>query len=228
MSMTTGRKRRRPDPAGPPRRTNAERTAMTRAKILDAAGTCLAEFGYGKTTTTIVAKLAGVSRGALLHNFPTRAELVVAAAEHLFERRVDEVRDRVGALAEGTDRADAIIELLFAMSRDTSVDASLEVIYAGRTDPELGALVAGLSHRFQRTIGDVFAELFPRPADPALGVYYDAVPTLFMAITDGLAVQRASGGPFAQHHDQVLELAQLLAHQLLTYQETGIPEEDSP
>jgi AcrR family transcriptional regulator len=235
--MTTGRKRRRPDSddaprrsdrTGAPRRTNAERTAATRAKVLDAAGKCLADFGYGKTTTTIVAKLAGVSRGALLHHFPTRAELVVAAAEHLFEQRIDEVRDRAGALREGTDRADGVIELLFSMSRDPSVDASLEVIYAGRTDPELGPLVAGLAHRFERGVSDVFAEFFPRPDDPALGAYYDAVPTLFMAITDGLAVQRASGGPFAQHHDKVLELTQLLAHQLLSYQETGIPEEDSP
>jgi AcrR family transcriptional regulator len=214
--MTTSRRHRR---------TNAERTASTRARILDAAATCLSEFGYSKTTTTIVAKLAGVSRGALLHNFPTRGELVVATARHLFDQRVAEVRALADEVGEGTDRADAVIDTLFAMSRGPSLDASIEVINAGRTDPVLRPLVAELSEHFHDTIGAVFAELFARPADPDLDAYYEAVPTLFLAIVDGIAVQRAAGGPAADHYDKVLELTKLLGHQLLAFQQTGLPKD---
>jgi hypothetical protein len=121
-----------------------------------------------------------------------------------------------------------VIETLFAISRSATADASLEVIAAGRTDPELRPLVAELSQHFHRTIGEVFAELFPRPDDPALDTWYEAVPTLFLAIIDGLAVQRAAGGPTLQHHDQVLELTKLLGHQLMTIQQTGLPEDDCP
>jgi AcrR family transcriptional regulator len=210
------------------RRTNAERTATTRAKILAAAGTCLAEFGYGRTSTTVVARLAGVSRGALLHNYPTRAELVVAAAEHLFDERLAEVRAASADWKPGADRADAVIGMLFEMSRGRTADAVLEVINAARTDPELAPLVARLSDRFNRAVTELYAELFPRPSDPELDALYDAVPALFLAITDGLAVQRIAGGhDFTRHHDRVLELTRYLGHLLLELQGDG-PEEDTP
>jgi AcrR family transcriptional regulator len=210
------------------RRTNAERTATTRSRILDAAATCLAEFGYSRTSTTVVAKLAGVSRGALLHNFPTRSELVVAAAEHLFEQRLDEVRAAAADWKPGTDRADAVIGMLFEMSRGRTADAVFEVINAARTDRGLRPLVARLSDRFNEAILSVYGELFPRPSDPELDVYHDAVPVLFMAITDGIAVQRIAGGDaFARQHDRVLELTRYLSHQLLELQDPD-PEEDPP
>ena len=46
-----------------------------RGRLLDAALECLVELGYGGTTTSVVAARAGVSRGAQLHHFPTRAAL---------------------------------------------------------------------------------------------------------------------------------------------------------
>jgi AcrR family transcriptional regulator len=209
------------------RRTNAERTATTRSKILAATATCLAEFGYARTSTTVVAKLAGVSRGALLHNFPTRAELVVATAEHLFDERVAEVRDAAADWKPGADRADAVIGMLFEMSAGRTADAVLEVINAARTDPELAPLVARLSDRFNRAVTDLYVELFPRPSDPELDALYDAVPVLFMAITDGLAIQRiAAGRDVIRHHARVLELTRHLGRILLELQET--PEEESP
>jgi AcrR family transcriptional regulator len=68
--------------ASKPRRTQEERSATTRARLLDATIDCLSELGYTNTTTTEIAKRAGLSRGAQLHHFPTKAawlELLVAA-----------------------------------------------------------------------------------------------------------------------------------------------------
>ncbi len=81
--------------------TQAERTAVTRAKLLDAAAACLAELGYGRTSSTEICRRAGVSRGAQLHHFPTKADLVSAALDHVFERRVDEFRALVQTLPNG-------------------------------------------------------------------------------------------------------------------------------
>ena len=67
----------------PLRRSQDERTAQTRARVLDAVLGCLVERGYAGTTTTAVAARAGVSRGAQLHHYRTRAALVAAAVEHL-------------------------------------------------------------------------------------------------------------------------------------------------
>src|SRR5262245_8806139 len=68
------------------RRTQAERRAHTHGALLDATIACLVERGYSRTSTNDIIRVAGVSRGALLHHFASKAELLGAAVELLFER----------------------------------------------------------------------------------------------------------------------------------------------
>ena len=49
-----------------------EKSAMTRWSILEATIQCLLELGYANTTTALIANYAGVSRGAMMHHFPSR------------------------------------------------------------------------------------------------------------------------------------------------------------
>ena len=74
------------------RRSQAERSAATRATLLDATIDCLIEEGYASITTSRVAERAGLSRGAHLHHFQTRNALVAAAVEQLAERWLAELR----------------------------------------------------------------------------------------------------------------------------------------
>lgn len=60
---------------------------------------CLVEFGYTGTTSAAVAERAGLSRGAQLHHFGTRDQLVVAAVEHLAQKRLRKVRDQLAQVA---------------------------------------------------------------------------------------------------------------------------------
>src|SRR2546430_17226831 len=87
-----------------PRRTQEERSASTRARLLDATIFCLSELGYGRTTTTEIAERAGVSRAAQLHHFPTKAELVTTAVYHLFEKLPDVSRRPFSTLPAAIDR----------------------------------------------------------------------------------------------------------------------------
>src|SRR5580765_2376049 len=87
------------------RRTQAERSAATRARLLDATIECVLDLGYARTTTIEIARRAGLSRGAQLHHFPTKIELVTAAIEHLFTRRHQEFLEAFDRLPAGTDRA---------------------------------------------------------------------------------------------------------------------------
>src|SRR3546814_14795221 len=67
-----------------PRRTHrsqAERTADMRPRLIDAAITCLFETGFAATSLTTVAEEAGVRRGAVTHHFPATTTLMVAAEE---------------------------------------------------------------------------------------------------------------------------------------------------
>ena len=60
-----------------------ERSAETRRRLLEAAIACLNERGYTGTTTTEIAGRAGVSRGAQVHHFRHKEELVIGALEHI-------------------------------------------------------------------------------------------------------------------------------------------------
>src|SRR3546814_17496874 len=52
-----------------------------RARLIDAAITCLFETGFAATSITTVAEEAGVSRGAVTHHFPDKTDLMVAVME---------------------------------------------------------------------------------------------------------------------------------------------------
>jgi AcrR family transcriptional regulator len=128
-----------------------ERSRATRQRLLDAALDCLVEYGWAGTTTTVVAEKAGVSRGAQLHHFPTRASLVLAAVEHLMERRAGEIRAEAEALPPGS-RLDGAVDMLVAGFTGPLFAVALEVWVAARTDPELRAALLPLEARFGREL----------------------------------------------------------------------------
>jgi AcrR family transcriptional regulator len=125
---------------GKPRITrgpHAARRAATRAKIMAAAVRCLAEFGYSATSTPLVASLAKVSRGSLLHQFPTKVDLILAVAEHAARLQGAFIREQVMALPAGRERFVGGVDAVWtALKRPESV-ALAEVNLASRSDPEL-------------------------------------------------------------------------------------------
>jgi AcrR family transcriptional regulator len=129
----------------PPRRTQPERTALMRARLLDAAVESLVELGYAKSSTQEIARRAGVSRGAQLHHFPTKESLVVAAIEHLVQKRLEEL--------VAADREAGLDILLDAFSGPLFY-AALELWVAARTDPALHAAMVPL----ERTVTEALSE----------------------------------------------------------------------
>lgn len=65
------------------RRTQAERSASTRAAVIHAARELFGQYGYGAVSTVAVAEAAGVSRGALYHQFSEKRDLFEAVFEDL-------------------------------------------------------------------------------------------------------------------------------------------------
>jgi len=116
----------------------AERRRITRGKLLDATIESLIDIGYPRTTTVEVGERAGLSRGAQLHHFPSRADLLVAAIEHLADERAQEFEAALRArLDEGDEPIDAMVDMLWAMFSDPLYWATIELMVAARTDPEL-------------------------------------------------------------------------------------------
>src|SRR5262245_66517292 len=100
-----------PSAAPPSRRSQAERSAGTQARLLDATIDCLVELGWSGTSTTEVVRRAGVSRGAQVHHYPTKEDLVVAAVEHLCSRRMAEYRATLERLPASGGTAGCSIRL---------------------------------------------------------------------------------------------------------------------
>jgi len=145
------------------RRTQAERSARTRERLLDATLDCLAERGWAGTTTTEVAERAGVSRGAQLHHFPTRSELVAAAVERLAERRMAEFGEAVRDLPPDSDWISAGIDLVWQAFQHPTAHALLELLVAARTDAELRACLAPVAHQMDARLDAFAGAIFPQP-----------------------------------------------------------------
>ena len=149
-----------PCDTAPVPRTQAQRTAATRAALLEATVDCLVSQGFSGTTTTEVAHRAGMSPGALLHHFPAKADLLCAAVGHLFELRLAEFRKAMVNLEPGADRAEAGLDLLWSMFSGPTFVAWLELWVAARGDPALADAVVGLDREFMSASEAVFRELF--------------------------------------------------------------------
>jgi len=106
----------------PERRTQASRTASTRAALISAARRLFAEHGYGEVGTEQIALAAGVSRGALYHQFADKADLFAAVLESV---EVDVTTRLIEAVDAVAARGGQPLDLLTA-GADAWLDASAD------------------------------------------------------------------------------------------------------
>lgn len=105
-----------------------------RTRLLDAAVDCLVEYGYGGTTTPRIAARAGVTRGAQVHHFPTKTDLVVAAINHLANKRIEATIRKIDSVSASEDPAREILEVLWDVHQGPVSIATVELWVAARTD----------------------------------------------------------------------------------------------
>jgi AcrR family transcriptional regulator len=149
---------------GKERRTQAERRALTHGALLDAAADCLVERGYSNTSTNDIIRLAGVSRGALLHHFSSKAELLGATVEHVANRCEREFREAFAAMPVEERTLEQAVVQLWEIFRGPTFDAVLELLVAARTNAELRTVLQDVLARFERNVATDFAVLFPATA----------------------------------------------------------------
>lgn len=162
------------EPDRPPRRSRSERTADSRALILDATLDCLFENGYARTTTLTIQARAGVSRGRLLHHFPSREGLLVAACQHLASTHLAELSNWVAGsgdnLGSDAERLDRCIDLFWSTFGERYFWGSMELWTAARTDPRLRATLHPEERRLgaavRRAIDSLFGPFCDHPNYP--------------------------------------------------------------
>jgi AcrR family transcriptional regulator len=165
------------------------KSSQTRVGILDAAIECLATHGYARTTTQLIAETAGISRGAMLHHYPTKGALIAAIIAYCFYRRMQMLTEGVRKLSE-TQRVEEFVglELLWRSYFTPEHRAYLELNIAARTDAEVRAIFVPQARRFSRHWRAGAVRIFPEWAGDLDRL--SRASDLVEAVLEGLALNK--------------------------------------
>lgn len=180
------------------RRSQAERTASMRARLIDAAVDCLNRLGYSATTLSTIAEAAGVSRGGMLHQFPSKVDLMLAVVA--YASGADERSHQPPALNDDDDK------LAYFMSRTETTwtvliqepaMAKLEIMMAARSDKVLAAKLPDMFNSIEQNrrlrMWELAQEIGIEDRDAI-----EAMVGLHMAAMRGLAMELLVTGDRAQ------------------------------
>jgi AcrR family transcriptional regulator len=157
------------------RRTQAERRETTRQRLLEATLEALVEVGYARTTTTEIARRAGVSQGALFNHFSTKSALVGAATEALFAELVEAFRAALAREPTSGDPVAAAVRRLWDVFCHPRLRAAYLLYAEAPADEELRATLIPIVARHGANIRAFGEALFPALARPDLQVLFDCV-----------------------------------------------------
>lgn len=162
------------------RRTQAERSAAMRTRLLDATVECLVTHGYSGTTTPRIAEMAGVTRGAQIHHFRSKEDLVVAAIEHLAQQRAQAAIRELGLVQDSPDLVSKVLDFLWEAHQGPLFIATMELWVAARTDPVLAQQIQRVEPLVNSTLVTAIAQLLPEhPAQKELrNIVYTAMDAL--------------------------------------------------
>jgi AcrR family transcriptional regulator len=166
--------------------TRDDQRSATRARLLDVAVESLVESGFASTSTVSVQRRAGVSRGTLLHHFPTREALFAAAVERLVQLNLQAMREELAAAPSDSDPVTRGMRVLRRSSRRPSFGAELELWSAARTDARLRAALRSAEQSARGELYSMIDEVFgPQIAGSPC---YRLVVDLTVQLVRGLAV----------------------------------------
>jgi AcrR family transcriptional regulator len=148
------------DPEAEAQGWQAQKSAATRTLIIEAAIKCFVDMGYSSTTTTAIAERAGLSRGAMLHHFPSKVDIVRAAVEYLHAKRLKAFKRAVQRTVPGADRIRTNLDAYWQHVRHPMFVAFFELMVAARTDPELAEILRPAQEAFEEEWHTTARELF--------------------------------------------------------------------
>jgi AcrR family transcriptional regulator len=143
-----------------PRRTQEERSAETRRKLIQATIDALDERGYARITTVEIARRAGVSRGALMHHFSTKEELVSTSVEKHLEDSTLEIRGFLDMARNGEMSLDTFLDRLWEMYSGKLLFVTLEHITEARHNGPLRENLIPVVRRFHAALDATWREFF--------------------------------------------------------------------
>lgn len=213
-SEPVGRLRARSGPDGsptPPTRARTERGAATVRAFLDAAIASLVEVGYAGTTIAEISRRAAVSPGLFVRYWPTKADLLAAAAMDAQTRSFARFEQRWAAAtradADRLAQLRAAIATVIELYADPEMRCLAELEHAARTDPKLATTL----HAATRAVDEVIVQHARRlaPEEATAELFGDSVRVVIDAARG--VNQRTAAAPPEQAARARAEMADALA-----------------
>jgi AcrR family transcriptional regulator len=139
------------------RRSDGE---LTRRRVLEAAIECILENGYYKTSSNQIARIAGVTWGALQHQFGSRETLLFEVLKDRWKRQEDLVATAQISGETLEARLEALMEVLSERyGRDEEL-AHIQILLDLTHNPEVSASTRRAVARHQQKLVGLWRPLF--------------------------------------------------------------------
>lgn len=146
--------------SAPARRSQEERSQETRARVLRAAIHLIASSGVQQATMASVAEEAGVSPGAIQHQFIDKSGLLLAVIDYGLDHLISELSVSVPSDAPIEGRVDAFVDAAWSGYGGDFYRAALEVLTHFRGDESLATAMADYANRTRQQIDRIWMGLF--------------------------------------------------------------------
>ena len=163
----------------PPRQPRSE---DTRTRLLDAAIECFSRYGVAATSTASIARRAGVTRGAYLHHFGSREDLVAAAIAHLMAQSMARIEETITGLFTRPPTAGMLVDVWRTVYPDSYL-AGYEMMLLARHEPRLARLWRRHSRDLARRRREILLTLFDAQlVDERVSPFLEGFADLFRGI----------------------------------------------
>lgn len=142
------------------RKSQAERSAQMQERILTATLDCIYDYGFQNVSTNVVVRHAKISRGALLHHFPTKESLIAASVGMLLVDEIALVREKADAYHNHELTIDDFVDFLWDRFSGRLFMITIDFLSSARTDPALREAIVPHSLGFHNSLNEIWSQFF--------------------------------------------------------------------
>lgn len=162
--------------------------AAMRARLRAATEELIAEVGVNAASAAAIAQRCGVSRGAMLHHYPTRDDLIIDTAAHFWQRARDIVAGLADDMSAGrTDVPTFVGRLYDEVFRANALVTMLDLMVSGRSDTRVGEAVNEILTDLFHSYEELGARAFHTSGLPPERIHI--IITLIVSTLRGLRIQ---------------------------------------
>ena len=202
------------------RRTQDERIEETRERLLRAAVKILIDRGYANFRIAEVSDVSGVSRGGMIHHYPSKDALIADVLGYVFQRLLKRSEAKLSTVSDTESALSAIVECGAEFFFGPDFPIYIDLVLAARRGGPLPKTARALARKQSLSLEEFWtSSLITHGVDEKTA--RSAVGMIF-SLMRGLAV-KSIGRTDTNDRDQILEFALASAKSHIESRKTDVP-----